>query len=196
VKIMAKAASEQDAEALIAPLQAELERRLRGYVFGFDEETLESAVRDALLARGETIAVAESCTGGRIAAALTTMPGSSAVFHGGIVAYDNAVKERELDVPAATIAEHGAVSEETVRAMASGVRSRLGCSVGLATSGVAGPDGGSLAKPVGTVWFALASPDGTVVAERMQFRGDRNAVQARATTYALAFAWRSLTLAR
>jgi nicotinamide-nucleotide amidase len=185
VKIMAKAGSAEEAEALIAPVQADIERRLDGYVFGLDDETLESTVHRLLQARGQTIAVAESCTGGRIAAALTVMPGSSKSFVGGVVAYANEVKIAELDVPAHTIAAHGAVSEETARAMAAGVRSRLKADVGLATTGIAGPDGGSAEKPVGTVWFAYALADGSVKTEIMQFRGDRAAVQTRATTYAL-----------
>ena len=185
VKIMAKAASTQEAEAMIAPVQADIERRLDGFVFGLDGETLESAIHRILQSRGETIAAAESCTGGRIAAALTATPGSSKSFVGGVVAYANEVKVAELSVPAATIAEHGAVSEETARAMAAGVRARLKANVGVATTGIAGPDGGSEEKPVGTVWFAYALADGSVAAERMHFRGDRAAVQARATTYAL-----------
>jgi len=192
VKVMAKAGSTGDAEALIAPVRAELERRLEGYVYGNDGETIESAVQRELLRRGQTIAVAESCTGGRIASALTATPGSSAVFLGGVVAYDNAVKIAELDVPADVLAVHGAVSEETARAMASGVRARLKTDVGFATTGIAGPDGGSEQKPVGLVWLALALPDGRLLAEKMNFRGDRNAIQARASIYALGMLWRDL----
>jgi len=189
---MAKAGSAGEAEALIAPVRAELERRLEGYVYGNDGETIEGAVQRELLRRGETIAVAESCTGGRVASALTATPGSSAVFLGGVVAYDNAVKMAELDVPADVLAAHGAVSEETARTMASGVRARLKTDVGFATTGIAGPDGGSEQKPVGLIWFALAMPDGRLLAEKMNFRGDRNAIQARASTYALGMLWRAL----
>lgn len=194
VKVMAKAGSAAEAEALIAPVRAELERRLEGYVYGSDSETIESAVQRELLRRGATIAVAESCTGGRVASALTATPGSSAVFLGGVVAYDNAVKMAELDVPAGVLAAYGAVSEETARAMASGVRARLKTDVGFATTGIAGPGGGSEQKPVGLVWFALALPDGRLLAEKMNFRGDRNAIQARASTYALGMLWRDLKL--
>lgn len=192
VKVMAKAGSAAEAEALIAPVRAELERRLDGYVYGNDSETIESAVQRELLRRGATIAVAESCTGGRVASALTATPGSSAVFLGGVVAYDNAVKIAELDVPAGVLAAYGAVSEETARAMASGVRARLKTDVGFATTGIAGPGGGSEQKPVGLVWFALALPDGRLLAEKMNFRGERNAIQARASTYALGMLWRAL----
>jgi len=194
VKVMAKAGSAAAAEALIAPVRAELQRRLEGSVFGNDDETLESAVQRELLRRGQTIAVAESCTGGRLAAALTATAGASAVFRGGIVAYDNAVKMAELDVPAAILAEHGAVSEETARAMAAGARARLATDVGFATTGIAGPDGGSEQKPVGLVWFALALPEGRSVVAKMNFRGDRNAVQTRASIYALGMLWRALKL--
>lgn len=192
VKVMAKAASAAGAEALIAPVRAELKRRLAEYVYGDDSETIESAVQRELVRRGETIALAESCTGGRVASALTATPGSSAVFLGGVVAYDNAVKIAELDVPPTILAEHGAVSEETARAMASGVRARLKAGIGFSTTGIAGPDGGSEQKPVGLVWFALALANGTVVAEKMNFRGDRCAIQARAATFALGMLWRRL----
>jgi len=192
VKVMAKAESAEDAEMLIAPVRTELERRLDGNVYGNDAETIESAVQRELLRRGRTVALAESCTGGRIASALTATPGSSAVFRGGVVAYDNAVKIAELDVPPRLLAEHGAVSEETACSMASGVRARLRADVGFATTGIAGPDGGSDEKPVGLVWFALALPDGSVLAEKTVFRGDRAAIQARATTYALGMLWKRL----
>jgi len=192
VKVMAKAASAAQAEALIAPVRAELASRLDGYVYGDDDETIEGAVQRELLRRGETIAVAESCTGGRVASALTATPGASAVFVGGVVAYDNAVKIAELDVPPEVLATHGAVSEETARSMASGVRARLKTGVGFATTGIAGPDGGSEQKPVGLVWFALALSNGSVIAEKMNFRGDRHAIQARASTFALGMLWRRL----
>jgi nicotinamide-nucleotide amidase len=194
VKVMAKAGSAAGAEALIAPVRAELEGRLEGYVYGRDAETIEGAVQRELLRRGQTIAVAESCTGGRVASGLTAAPGSSAVFVGAVVAYDNAVKRVELDVPPAVLTEHGAVSEETARAMAAGVRARLKTDVGFATTGIAGPGGGSEQKPVGLVWFALALPDGRSVAQKMNFRGDRNAVQTRASIYALGMLWKGLRL--
>ncbi len=144
-----------EVEANLDRDEAELRRRLGRFVYGVDGETLPQVVGAMLLAAGRTISVAESCTGGLVGGALTEIPGMSAVFQGGILAYANAVKVRELGVPEATLAGHGAVSEETARAMASGVRRRFGTDLGLAITGIAGPGGGTQTKPVGLVHFAL-----------------------------------------
>jgi nicotinamide-nucleotide amidase len=192
VKVMAKASSAQAAQAAIAPLQREIEERLAGYVYGLDDATPASAVHDVLRARGWTIATAESCTGGRIAAALTAVPGSSRTYVGGTVAYDNAVKVAQLGVDPKIIEAHGAVSEETALAMARGARERFGTSCAVATTGIAGPDGGSEEKPVGTVWFAL--DDGRAPrAWSFRFRGNREEVQARSVTHALGAIWNALS---
>jgi nicotinamide-nucleotide amidase len=191
VKIMAKAASAEDAESLIAPLQAEIMQRLDGFVYGTDRTPLEAAIHALLQARGETVATAESCTGGRIAAALTAAPGSSQSFLGGVVAYDNAVKIAQLGVRPETLAARGAVSEETAREMARGARARLGTTHAVATTGIAGPTGGTDEKPVGLVWFALDLA-GEIKTYRFQFRGDRDAIQRRATTMALGLTWHRL----
>ncbi|HEY1975470.1 MAG TPA: competence/damage-inducible protein A [Candidatus Baltobacteraceae bacterium] len=189
VKIMAKAASAREAQAMIAPIQREIEMRLEGHVFGTDEATIQSSIHAALQARGEMLAVAESCTGGRIAAALTSVPGSSKSFTGGVVAYDNAVKTAALGVEAELIERAGAVSEEVAIAMARGARERLGADVALSTTGIAGPDGGTPEKPVGLVWFAIDDVSGAR-AWRIVFRGDRAAVQSRATTAGLGMIWK------
>ncbi|HET9029373.1 MAG TPA: competence/damage-inducible protein A [Candidatus Aquilonibacter sp.] len=195
VKIMAKARSAQDADAMIAPLDREIRARLQGHIFGADEESLESAIAAALRARQLTLSCAESCTGGRIAAALTRLPGSSETFWGGVVAYDNSVKQSQLGVREETLARFGAVSEETVREMAAGVRARLKTDVAIATTGIAGPSGGTAEKPVGLVWFALAKDERTI-ARSFVFSGDRSAVQRRATTMALGLLWHELTKPR
>jgi nicotinamide-nucleotide amidase len=192
VKIMTKAASPESAEAMILPLQRELERRLDGYVFGRDAETPASAVLTLLRSRGLSLAVAESVTGGRIAAALTSVPGASQSFVGDIVAYANAVKVNQLGVDAVSIERAGAVSEAVAREMARGVRLRLNSDVALATTGVAGPEGGSPEKPVGLVWFALEDGGGTSETRRFEFAGEREAVTQRATTFALGMLWRYL----
>ncbi|MGZ3531412.1 MAG: competence/damage-inducible protein A [Vulcanimicrobiaceae bacterium] len=192
VKIMAKAGSRDAAEALIAPIQRDIEPRLAGHVYGYDDQTLAGAVNAVLQQRNQTVAVAESCTGGAVCEALTSVPGSSKSFIGGVVAYANSVKISMLDVEAATIELAGAVSEEVAIQMAAGVRTRLAASIGIATTGVAGPEGGTPEKPVGLVWLGLAHADGTVTARRLQLRGDRAAVQARATTAALGLLWNSL----
>jgi nicotinamide-nucleotide amidase len=195
VKVMAKSASSEEAEAAIAPLQTEIERRLAGFVFGVDDATPQSAIVRLLQARGRRAATAESCTGGRIAAALTSVPGSSKGFVGGIVAYDNGVKIATLGVDAATIARDGAVSESVALAMARGVRARLGADIAIATTGIAGPDGGTPDKPVGLVWFALDDAHGETRAWKLQFLGDRSAVQSRATIVALGMLWKRLASA-
>jgi nicotinamide-nucleotide amidase len=191
VKIMAKAQSAEQAQAMLSPIEAQVRERLDGFVFGADHASLASVVHDLLQAHGNTIAVAESCTGGRIAAALTAVPGSSRSFLGGIVAYDNTVKRTELGVNEQTLERFGAVSEETAKEMATGARARLGTSYALATTGIAGPDGGTDEKPVGLVWFAIDA-GGELHSYKFNFRGDRDAVQRRATVMALGLVWRLL----
>ena len=131
------------------------------YIVGEDCETLEELAHKTLTERGLTLATAESCTGGNIARLLTAQAGSSTYFKGGIVAYSNEVKESALGVQYSTLEAHGAVSEETVREMAEGVRERMGADYAIATTGIAGPTGGTPEKPVGTVWVAVASAQGT-----------------------------------
>lgn len=189
VKLMAKADSDEAARALIAPVEQAITARLSGHVFGTDEETLEGVLVRRFVAAGRTLAVAESCTGGRIAARVTSVPGASRMFLGGIVAYDDTVKRRELDVSERDLAEFGAVSAEVAASMAQGVRDRLHASAGLATTGIAGPDGGTPEKPVGLVWFALADASG-IETQRVQFRGSRELIQARATVAALGLLWK------
>lgn len=141
----------------------------------------EAARLGALLeARGLVVTTAESCTGGLVAAALTAVPGSSAWFGSGLVTYANEAKRALLGVSDESLARDGAVSEAVVRAMAAGARARATADVAVAVSGVAGPDGGSEAKPVGTVWLAWALPDGTLEAALHRFDGDRAGIRARA----------------
>lgn len=192
VKIMAKAHSPEEAETLLAPVEAQVRERLAEFIFGADRTSLEGAIHALLQANGKTIAAAESCTGGRIAAALTAVPGSSRSFLGGVVAYDNAVKIAELGVSEGTLERFGAVSEATATEMASGARARLGTSYAIATTGIAGPDGGTAEKPVGLVWFATDA-EGEVHTYHFNFRGDRDAVQRRATVMALGLVWRLLS---
>jgi nicotinamide-nucleotide amidase len=142
-----------------------------------DLERLAGAVKLRLLARGETVTTAESCTGGWIAKVLTDLAGSSAIFTDGFVTYSNAAKTRRLDVPAATLIEHGAVSEPVVIAMTAGALAKSGCDHAIAVSGIAGPDGGSADKPVGTVWLAWATAGGDTVCERRVFDGNREEVR-------------------
>lgn len=154
-------------------------------------EGLARRVIDELGERGFTLAVAESCTGGQLSAALTAVSGASHVFLGGVVAYGNQAKQDLLGVDWRTLEEYGAVSEETAAEMARGVRERFGSDFAIATTGVAGPGGGSELKPVGLVYLAWAGP-GTLRAERKLFTGDRGSVQHQAVEQALAGLWKDL----
>ena len=133
---------------------------------------------------GMTCATAESCTGGGIGAAITSAPGASEIFRGGVIAYANEVKKRLLGVNEETLSKFGAVSSQTAAEMATGAKRLLGVDVAVSVTGVAGPDGGSPEKPVGTVWFGLASPGG-VRTERKLFIGDREAVRRMTTEHAI-----------
>jgi nicotinamide-nucleotide amidase len=141
--------------------------------------------------RGWTLATAESCTGGLVAGRLTSVPGSSAVVLGGIVAYANEVKEGELGVPAAVLAEHGAVSAETAAAMAAGARARLGADVGISATGVAGPGGGTPDKPVGLVYLHVETPEASRGIE-FSLPADRESIRTRSVVAALHLARRLL----
>lgn len=145
---------------------------------------ITQAAAEKLLSRKALLATAESCTGGWISKALTDLPGSSAWFAGGVVSYSNQAKADLLGVLPKTLDEEGAVSEAVVREMAAGAMQRLGAQLSVAVSGVAGPDGGNEDKPVGTVWIAWASADGTV-ARRFNFAGDREAVRRQTVVAAL-----------
>jgi nicotinamide-nucleotide amidase len=191
VKIMAKAGSPEDSESMIAPLEAEIGRRLEGYVFGRDSATPASAIHELLQSSGQTVALAESFTGGRIAAALTSVAGSSRSFAGGIVAYHDSAKVELLGVSAETITAIGAVSAETATQMAQGARSRFAADFALGTTGVAGPGGGTERKPVGLAWIALDA-SGDVRAWRFHLSGEREAIAQRATTIALGILWSHL----
>ncbi|MBA3260757.1 MAG: competence/damage-inducible protein A [Gemmatimonadales bacterium] len=161
------------------------------HAYGSGESDLAAVVLEAAGKRRLRLATAESCTGGLVGARLTDIPGSSAVFAGGVVCYSNELKTGLLGVPAAQIEAHGAVSEPVVRAMAEGAVARLGVDLAVAVTGVAGPDGGSEDKPVGTVWIGIASAGG-VEARRTMFGGGRQEIRARAAQAALFLLWRAL----
>jgi nicotinamide-nucleotide amidase len=143
------------------------------YIVGEDLESLPELVAYNMKKAGKTLVTAESCTGGTLAHQLTAMAGASEYYRGGVVAYSNEVKKCALGVRHETLLAHGAVSEETVREMAAGARERLGADYAVATTGIAGPGGGTPEKPVGTVWIAVAGPDCTT-AKHLKF-GDRRA---------------------
>ncbi len=163
---------------------AALRRLIPDYVVGFEGASVEGLLHEELIRRGLTLATAESCTGGAVAATFTAQPGASAYFLGGVVAYQNEVKERVLGVSGDSLREYGAVSEAVVRQMAEGVRRLTGADYAVATSGIAGPSGGTPEKPVGTVWMAVAGPGRTVACCR-QCGTDRGQIIKRSTALLL-----------
>ena len=178
LRITAHAADAAAAEALLDPIESELRRLVGQHCYGRDDDSLAGSVLQLLRDRGETLAVAESCTGGALGAAITAVPGSSDVFLGGVIAYSNAIKQQLLGVPADLLETYGAVSDPVVEAMAEGVRRQLGSDWAIAISGIAGPGGGTQEKPVGLVHLAIAGPEGTdASAERFGDRRGRQAVQ-------------------
>jgi PncC family amidohydrolase len=148
------------------------------------DASLEEQVGQLFRARGWTLAVAESCTGGLIGHVLTRVPGSSDYFLGGVISYSDRIKIELLGVAQSTIVRDGAVSEETARQMALGARARLGASFGLSVTGIAGPEGGTAVKPVGLTWIGIASPEGERI-ERFLFDGDRESNRQQAAAQAL-----------
>jgi len=180
VDVLVEPGVEERADALEQAFLLPLER----WLYGRDERTIEEHVLELCRAGGLTLATAESCTGGLVAARLTSVPGSSDVVLGGVVAYSDDVKRAELDVPAELIERHGAVSAEVAAAMARGARARLGADVAVAVTGIAGPDGGTPEKPVGLVYLHAEGPDGGVGRES-SFPGDRVAIRSRAAVGAL-----------
>ena len=175
VKLLVRDAAER-ADARLEELSARLRDALGPVIFGEGDVSMEAATGAALRARGATLAVAESCSGGLVGHRVTEVPGCSAYFLADYVTYSNGAKKDVLGVRPETLQEFGAVSEETVREMAEGARRRSGASVAVATSGVAGPDGGTEKTPVGTVCFAL-SADGVLVSRRHQLWGTRDWVK-------------------
>ncbi|TGE04191.1 competence/damage-inducible protein A [Hymenobacter fodinae] len=170
LRLSGYADGQPDLRGRMEALLPALRERIGDVIFAVGEVPLEQAVGQLLLERDLTVGTAESCTGGYVAYRLSSVPGSSRYFQGSVVAYSNDIKMRELGVKPATLAEHGAVSEATVREMAEGLRQRLGVDVAIATSGIAGPDGGTPTKPVGTICIAYADQHQTV---SRQFSFDR-----------------------
>lgn len=192
LRITARAASEEAAFALIAPAEHQLRQRLGKYIYGTDGETLPVAIGNRLKFRGQTLSLAESCTGGLVASMITDIPGSSAYFKQGWVTYNNQAKMDQLGVPLAALDAHGAVSEETARSMAEGARQRANSDWAISITGIAGPDGGTPEKPVGLVYIAVAGEDGTTV-KKFNFYGDRQQIRIRSAKNALYSLMKRLT---
>jgi nicotinamide-nucleotide amidase len=176
VKLVVRNRHEKAAELRLAELDFGLRQRLAGFVYGTGEENLIEKVSKRLLAAGTTVATAESCTGGMLGELLTTMPGMSKVFKGGAIVYSNYEKTRQLGVTVETLAAHGAVSEQTAKEMALGARERFGVELAVSVTGIAGPDGGTPDKPVGTVWLALASGAG-LMTKKLGWPGLRDQIR-------------------
>ena len=173
LRISAKAPSETAAKALIEPIAQEIQDLAGLDYFGCDEATLEAVVGNLLCDRQETLAVAESCTGGGLGAIITAVAGSSSYFLGGVIAYSNPVKIALLGVLEATLTQWGAVSHPVAQQMAQGVKQKLHSDWGISITGIAGPEGGTETKPVGLVYLGLASPDGQVTSFECHFGKDR-----------------------
>jgi nicotinamide-nucleotide amidase len=173
LRISAKAASAAEAEKLIEPVAQEIKQIAGADYFGSDEATLASVVGELLVAKGQTLSVAESCTGGGLGAMLTETPGSSSYFLGGVISYANRVKVELLGVNSIDLERDGAVSEIVARQMAIGVKQKLGTDWGVSITGVAGPGGGTETKPVGLVYIGIAAPDGGVEGIKYQLGSQR-----------------------
>lgn len=192
VKVVARQTSRSAAEAAVEARALELAQRFAPFLYSREHPALERALFEALRARGWRMAFAESCTGGALAERITRVPGSSSVFLEGWVTYSNGAKIRRLGVPAALLEAHGAVSRETAAAMAEGARAESGADLAVSVTGIAGPDGGSLEKPVGLVCFGVATAQGTQTLERRYLRHGRDAVRAFAVHTGLELAWRAV----
>ena len=183
--------TQDEAEARIAELSALIEQELLTDIFSTNGDPLEQVVLNLLAENNQTLATAESCTGGLIAQRITARAGSSSHYLGGAVVYSNALKQKFANVPATTLAQHGAVSRETAQALAEGIRQQTGATLGLSVTGIAGPDGGTPEKPVGLVYIALATPTSTEV-KQLNLTGDRDRIRWWTSQHALELIRRKL----
>jgi len=191
LRVTVKGRPRGEAEKLVGEAIVKLRSRVEAYAYGVDDADLAAVVLDRCRVLDFTLAVAESCTGGMLGERITSIPGSSDVFLGGVIAYHNEVKRSLLGVRSEAIERSGAVSEEVVLQMASGVRERLGADVGVAVTGIAGPGGGTPEKPVGLVWIAVHAS--VVKARRFHVGGDRAEIRQRAAQAALEMVRRALS---
>ena len=173
VRVASKRETVEEAETAVENMVHLIAYRIGEYIYSYDDVDLVRVVADQLIERNLTLAAAESCTGGMFGAAMTDVPGISAVFDRSLVTYSNEAKMQELGVREETLEQYGAVSEETAREMAEGVREASGADIGISVTGIAGPDGGTEEKPVGTVYYALATKDHTVSRKTIWNTGNR-----------------------
>jgi nicotinamide-nucleotide amidase len=184
LRIMAKAPSLREADRNIGRIERIIMRRLKGYIFGCDDDTLELAAGRVLLKKKKTLAIAESCTGGLLSSRITDVPGSSRYFVNGVICYSNGSKENLLGVKRPTLARYGAVSKEVALEMAMGIKHYSCADIGLAITGIAGPTGGTKAKPVGLVYIALVA-DRKKIIRQLRFKGSRQEIKFQASQAAL-----------
>jgi len=189
---LAASGTREEAAKVLDKIDGDIRKALGAEIFGRDHDTLESVVGDLLRQKAETLALAESCTGGLLAGRITEVAGSSDYFLGGAVTYANAAKMDLAGVDGSTLERFGAVSEETAREMAYGVRRRFGATIGLSVTGIAGPGGGTPAKPVGTVHIALDDKDGTRLHRKLLLPGERALIRRWTTSVALSMIRRHL----
>ena len=193
LRATAKAASAEEAEAMLAPVVEQVLQVLGNVVYGVDVPNLESVCFRLLKEKGWTFATAESCTGGRVAARITALPGSSSVYRGGVVSYWSEVKADVLGVPQELLDTYGAVSEEVARAMAQGARRLTGADLAVSVTGVAGPDSDDRGNPVGLVYIGLDTPTGTYCRQMRPARRTRERIQEMASNHAYDVVRRYLT---
>lgn len=184
LRITAKGNSEKECDELISPVYKEIKEKLSEYVYGEDEDSLEGVVSKMLCDKRLSISTTESCTGGMVAASLISYPGISEVFKEGAITYSNEAKTKRLGVKKETLDKYGAVSEETAREMAEGIAREANTDIGISTTGIAGPGGGSQEKPVGLVYIGVFIKGNTIV-QKCNFTGDREKVRKKATMNAL-----------
>jgi len=186
VRLTAKASASEEADALITEMQERIEKIIGTYVYGYDEDTLPEVLGKELLLRKQTIAFAESCTGGLVSSMMTDVPGSSEYVKGSVVSYTNEVKNQVINVSKTTLAKKGAVSEETALEMANGAKEIIGSDVAVSITGLAGPGGGTRRKPVGLVYIAVADANGATC-RKFNFSGTRTQIKQRAAMAAMGF---------
>lgn len=184
IRLTAKAATEKEARTLIAGLEGKIHQRIPEYIYGTDSDTMEAVAGNLLVKKHLTVSLAESCTGGLATSRLTDIPGSSDYVMGSIVCYSNKVKMEEVYVPERTIAEFGAVSEQTAKAMAAGIRTKINTDIGIGITGIAGPDGATPNKPVGLVYIGIDGPLG-LFCYKYIFNGERINIKYRTSQAAL-----------
>jgi len=187
VRLTAKASSEEEADTLIADMQEQVEKIVGTYVYGYDNDTLPEVLGKELLSLQQTIAFAESCTGGLASSMMTDVPGSSEYVKGSVISYTDEIKNQVIHVSKTTLAKKGAVSEETALEMAKGAREVIGSDMAVSITGLAGPGGGTRKKPVGLVYIAVADAKGEVC-RKFNFGGTRTQIKYRAAMAALGFA--------